>query len=92
VSIPALVILKCLDNDDKGICRHFFPPMFNEDDSSSKSDAEENPVDKEATHNKFLELVRDYNLCKSKSKNEYDFFNLIERCILGMENDETPEG
>ena len=31
VSIPALLILKCLDDDDKGICRSFFPPMFGED-------------------------------------------------------------
>ena len=25
-----------------------------------------------------------------KSKNEYDFFNLVERSILGMEEDEVP--
>jgi len=35
VSIPALLILKCLDDDDKGICRSFFPPMFGEDGSTS---------------------------------------------------------
>jgi hypothetical protein len=29
VTIPALLILKNLDDgDDKGICRTFFPPMF----------------------------------------------------------------
>jgi hypothetical protein len=42
VSIPALIILKCLDDDDKGICRSFFPPMFGEDgNSSSGSGAED---------------------------------------------------
>ena len=35
VSIPALPILKCLDDDDKGICRSFFPPMFGEDGNNS---------------------------------------------------------
>jgi hypothetical protein len=94
VSIPALLILKCLDDDDKGICRQFFPPMFGEDgNTSSNSEAEPEEawaVDKVATNNKFKELRKDYNMCKSKAKNEYDFFNLIERCILGMEDDETP--
>lgn len=40
VTIPALVILKCLDDDDKGICRAFFPPMFGED-GPDKEDADE---------------------------------------------------
>jgi hypothetical protein len=52
VSIPALVILKCLDDDDKGICRSFFPPMFGEDgQKSATADEEPEPyVDKVATH------------------------------------------
>lgn len=55
VSIPALLILKCLDDDDKGICRSFFPPMFGEDGSSGGAADEEacQYVDKVATHNKF---------------------------------------
>jgi hypothetical protein len=59
VAIPALMILKCLDNDDKGICRSFFPPMFGEDGntSSSNEEAEEAAVvDKVATNNKYLIL------------------------------------
>lgn len=93
VSIPALLILKCLDDDDKGICRSFFPPMFGEDGpKSASSDDESEPlVDKVATHNKFIELKKEYSGCKSKSKNEYDFFNLVERSILGMEDDEMPD-
>lgn len=92
VSIPALLILKCLDDDDKGICRSFFPPMFGEDGHKSNSDDEEPSefIDKAVTHAKFKELKSDYTNCKGKSKNEYDFFNLIERCILGMEDDDTP--
>lgn len=94
VSIPALLILKCLDDDDKGICRAFFPPMFGEDgtNGSSVENEDENPyVDKVATHKKYCELKVDYTRCRSKSKNEYDFFNLVERSILGMEEDETAE-
>ena len=64
VTIPALLILKCLDDDDKGICRSFFPPMFGEDGNNSGSGNEDNEepsyVDKVATHNKFLELKKDY--------------------------------
>lgn len=92
VSIPALLILKCLDDDDKGICRSFFPPMFGEDGPKPTSEEEPAPfVDKVVTHNKYLDLKREFLTCKSKSKNEYDFFNLVERSILGMEEDETLE-
>jgi len=71
--------------------------MFGEDGKSSsrssqnEEEEDNNPVDKEATSKKFLELKHDYNECKAKAKNEYDFFNLVERCILGMEDDETPD-
>jgi len=59
VTIPALVILKCLDDDDKGICRSFFPPMFGEDGPKDDND-EPCYVDKAATHKKLLELKHDY--------------------------------
>lgn len=54
VSIPALLILKCLDDDDKGICRSFFPPMYGEDSNTPSGSEEEGAVepaavDKEAT-------------------------------------------
>jgi hypothetical protein len=70
--------------------------MFGEDgNSSSRSSNEEQDeqthsyVDKVATNNKYIELKKDYIACKTKAKNEYDFFNLIERCILGMDEDEN---
>ncbi len=69
--------------------------MFNEDGNSSgrssngeDQDESNQTVDKVATHNKYLELRKDYSKCRTKAKNEYDFFNLIERCILGMDEDE----
>lgn len=36
VTIPALLILKNLDEDDKGICKNFFPPMFEKEPTSDK--------------------------------------------------------
>ena len=52
MSIPALLILKCLDEDDKGICRSFFPPMYGEDavsgsEESASEQVEPANVDKE---------------------------------------------
>lgn len=35
VTIPALIILKNLDGEDKGVCKTFFPPMFGEDDNNN---------------------------------------------------------
>lgn len=30
LSIPCLLVLKCLDGDDKGLCQQFYPAMFDE--------------------------------------------------------------
>mmetsp|Transcript_41605 Transcript_41605/g.63495 ORF Transcript_41605/g.63495 Transcript_41605/m.63495 type:complete len:90 (+) Transcript_41605:2002-2271(+) len=60
--------------------------MFGEDGG----EGDEETVDKEATYKKYCELASDYQRCRAKSKNEYDFFNLVERSILGMEEDEVP--
>ena len=66
--------------------------MFGDDGNlSSSENGEVSPyVDKVATHQKYCELTSDYKRCRDKSKNEYDFFNLVERSILGMEEDEVP--
>ena len=31
VSIPCLLVLKSLEEDDKGICKKFMPDMYNEE-------------------------------------------------------------
>lgn len=57
VSIPALLILKCLDEDDKGICRSFFPPMFGEESKQGENEDQSHQyIDKEATHQQFKDL------------------------------------
>lgn len=55
VTIPALLILKNLDEDDKGICKMFFPPMFGDDSTSGTTD-NMSKEEKENTHKKYQEL------------------------------------
>jgi len=82
VTIPALLILKRLDGDDKDICRSFFPPMFGEG-------GEDMPAsEKEAAKGRFVKLQSDYEKYKAKCKNAYDYYNLIEETVLGMESQE----
>ena len=44
--------------------------------------------EKAAIHHKYLDLKLDYLKYKSKAKNEYDFYNLIEKTVLEMEGEE----
>jgi len=45
--------------------------------------------DKLQIHNKYVELKADYLKFRDKAKNSYDYYNLIEKSILEMENDES---
>lgn len=87
MTIPALLILKNLDDDDKGICKLFFPPMFGEDNKTQGGKEEE----KEAStaHSKHLELKRDYAKYRDRARNQYDFYNLVEKSVLEMEGEES---
>ena len=87
MTIPALLILKHLDDDDKGICKTFFPPMFGEDMNNSSPNKNDNETsmtkDEKLSINKnYQELKKNYNSYKNKSRSEYDFYNLIEKSIL----------
>ena len=44
-------------------------------------------VDPVQAMNNFNELKDVYSKCRDQSDNEYDFFNLVERSILGMEKE-----
>ena len=88
VTIPALLILKNLDDDDKGICRTFFPPMFGEDLANTEGTTM-TKEDKKNVNNKYLELKRDYLTYRDKATNSYDYYNLIEKSVLEMEGDES---
>lgn len=60
----------------------FFPPMFEE----SK---ENNQEDKDSAHSKYSQLKQDYIKFRSKSKNPYDYYNIVEKAVLEMEGEES---
>jgi hypothetical protein len=86
VTIPALLILKNLDDDDKGVCKLFFPPMFGEEHKDKTSQEEEK---ESAPHAKYLELRKDYAKFRDRARNQYDFYNLVEKSVLEMEGEES---
>ncbi len=89
VTIPALLILKNLDDDDKGICKSFFPPMFGEEIAGDKGGENLATTDKYGTHRKYKELKIDYINLRDNSRNAYDFYNLVEKSVLEMEGEES---
>jgi len=69
--LPSIIIIKSLENDDKGICREFIPNMFHEDDDSGK----------------IYNYIKNFkeNLY-SVVKDPYLAFNLLEKSVLFEED------
>lgn len=68
--IPSLLILKSLENDDKEICNFFYPDMF----------------DKQTKPGLQLKMLKeDYDKGRVTLKSDYDFYNLVEKCIIDVE-------
>lgn len=88
VTIPALLILKNLDDDDKGICKLFFPPMFGEENKEKDKDHRVEEKDT-SPHAKHLDLKKDYVQHRERARNQYDFYNLVEKSVLEMEGEES---
>jgi hypothetical protein len=92
VTIPALLILKNLDDgDDKGICKTFFPPMFSGSQSSpgEEDDGQNLSKDeKEQAFKKYQDLRQHYVKMRETAKNAYDFYNIVEKSVLEMEEDD----
>ena len=61
----------------------FFPPMFGEEGENAQHAKDE------STHHKYLELKKDYISLREKSKNTYDFYNIVEKSVLEMEGEES---
>lgn len=66
VMLPCLVVLNSLDGDDKGICEHYYPNIQNP-----------GPEQEE-----FKLLKEKYQKLKKKSKDGYEFYNIVERAVL----------
>lgn len=65
----------------------FFPPMFGEESKTNNGHEEEKEMD--SAHSKYLVLKSDYIKFRAKSKNVYDFYNIVEKSVLEMEGEES---
>jgi hypothetical protein len=65
--IPSLLILKSLEGDDKDICSFFNPDMFDK-----------------STHQgqQLVDLKKKYEQGRIKMGSSFDYYNLIEKCLL----------
>jgi len=63
ITIPSLLILKSLEDDDRGICKSFYPDMFNGDKMVGQT---------------FLALKRSYQQ-GCDSSDDYAYYNQIEK-------------
>jgi len=68
LSIPALLVLKCLEDEDRGLCKYFLPTMFHEDYSAGMI---------------WKRLKRSYKLGKLAASSEYEYKELFEKAVIG---------
>ena len=71
--IPSLLILKFLDNDDRGVCVYFFPQVAR---------------NKEKAFEIAGELGEEFRRWKGGNEKGYMYYNVIEKVLLGMGLDE----
>ena len=72
VTIPCLAVLSSLDGDDKGICEHYYPNILTQ---GSEQD-------------EYNSLKEFYKSTKSKCKDNYEFYNIVEKTVLEKDVDE----
>ena len=68
VSIPALLILKALEGEDRGICKSFCAPMFDENDNVGGV---------------WKRLKRSYNLGKLASSSDNEYTEVLMDLVIG---------
>lgn len=69
MNIPALLVLKSLENDDKDICKIFYPEMFDWWTNDGQ---------------RLTELKRMYETLRKKY-GSYELYNLIEKCLIEVQ-------
>jgi hypothetical protein len=67
VIIPSLLILKSLEGDDKDICSFFNPDMFDKNTVQGQQ---------------LVTLKKNYEQGRLKMGSSFDYYNLIEKCLL----------
>jgi hypothetical protein len=69
ITIPALLVLRSLEDDDKGICKHFYTAMFDESLRSGLI---------------WKHLKRAYTLGKLAAYSARDYCSMLETAVLGQ--------
>lgn len=69
VIIPSLLILKSIENDDKEICSFFYPDM----------------IDRNSEKGKIINQCKSIYEAGRKKLGGYEFYNLVERCLIEVE-------
>lgn len=59
-----------MENDDKEICNFFYPDMFDKATKQGQS---------------LKDLKSEYEKGRLKMGNDYDFYNLVEKCLIEVE-------
>lgn len=77
VKIPSLMLLKNLDNDDKNICHYFLPQLFDTKEEMNKT---------------YIKLQKDFQKWKTSHSKNYEYFNVIEKKIIGINLNEKERG
>lgn len=70
LSIPCLLLLKGLDHEDKQMCEFFLPQLLQE---TSKE------------HRLYRQLCHDFTDWKHKHKQNFGYYNVLERQIVGAQ-------
>lgn len=66
MNIPALLILKSIENEDKDICSIFYPVMYDQNSEKSQELAQ---------LKSFYESLR-------RKFGSYELYNLLEKCLI----------
>jgi len=76
VTIPCLIVLKMLDNEDKHICEYFLPQIY-------EKEGKINTV--------FTKLKEDFDAWKKHHAKSYHYYNIVEKLILSLELNEIEQ-
>ncbi len=72
--IPSLLILKSLENDDKNICSHFYPDMYDKTNKQGET---------------FSAAQSMYENGRKTMGNDYDYYNLVEKSLCDVDLNEA---
>jgi hypothetical protein len=78
--LPNILIIKSLENEDKGICKEFNPNMFNENEESGKI-YKNLKIFQKILYDNVKDKYKAYNLLEKLAIFEDSYFNEVEKYI-----------